>query len=275
MPSHNKKRNVGLLYEFLVRTVSDAIVENDEKRKNIGLSILKNHFKKDSELYKEFRLFHALAATTVTSASVADTILESAKDASEKYNCQKLDREKSLLIRDINHQINDSNFYNQSVKEYTIYATIQTLLNEWRQHIPNDIVKVAEYEETLKEWLRKEKEVETLDASETSDPLVEKLMIKKFNERYGNTLTGEQRDIIKTYMFSSDKVDSKLQEVKDSALVSIEKYLEDASCKKNKYVSEKLTRAKNVVLAMEVKADDETVEKFLDIAKLVSEIRGE
>ena len=41
------------------------------------------------------------------------------------------------------------------------------------------------------------------------------------------------------------------------------------------YVCEKLTRAKNIVSEMEVKADDDSVEKFLDIAKLVSEIRGE
>ncbi len=276
MPNHNKKRNVGLLYEFLVRTMSDAVVENDAHRRDTALSIIKKHFKKDSEIYKEFRLFHSLAATTVESDSVADSILQSAKEVSRKYDAQKLDRQKSLLIKDINHNIQDSSFYHRRFNEYTTYATIQTLLNEWRNPVPSDIVKVAEYEDNLKKWLLSEKKVSKLEDEEHTDPLVEKLMLKKFNERYGDSLTNEQADIIRSYIFSQEKVEDKLKEVKEQAVQNISNFLADPKNKGDKYLSEKLKKAKVIIEStVTSEIDDQKVEKFLDIAKLMHEINGE
>ena len=274
MPNHNKKRNVGLLYEFLVRDISKAIVEKNDSKRDKGLAILTKHYKRGSEIYKEFRLFHSLAATTVESDFVAESILNSAKEASRKYDAKKLDREKSFLIKDINHILNDKNFYNKRFNEYTVYATIQTLLNEGRNDLPDDIVRVAQYEQCLKEWLLCEKDIPTLDVEESADPLVEKLMIKKFNERYKQDLTKEQAEIIKTYIFSSgEDVENKLIEVKDGALGNINEFLNDPKNKSEKYLSEKLKRAKVLIESTTTSdVNDDNVERFLDIAKLSHEI---
>lgn len=276
MPNHNKKRNVGLLYEFLVRTMSDAVVENDAHRRDTALSIIKKHFKKDTEIYKEFRLFHSLAATTVESDSVADSILESAKEVSRKYDAQKLDRQKSLLIKDINHNIKDANFYHRRFNEYTTYATIQTLLNEWRKPIPSDIVRVAEYEDNLKKWLLSEKQSSPIEDEEHTDPLVEKLMLKKFNERYGDSLTNGQADIIRSYIFSQEKIEDKLKEVKDQAVQNISKFLANPKNKGDTYLFEKLQKAKVIIESTVIsEVNDQKVERFLDIAKLMHEINSE
>lgn len=268
MARHNKKRNTGLIYEFLVRAASEAIIEGNDEQRDKALKIIKRHFAKNTELYREFRLFHSLAATTVQSDTVADSILEAAKNAAKQYNPRTLDHEKSLLIRSINHGLNDPRFYDRRVNEYTIYATIQTLLNEWRKATPSDIVKVAQYEQQLREWLLKEKAVATVEASD-ADPLVEKLMLKKFNERYGENLTPEQSKLIRSYVFSDGDVEKQMQSLKENALNEIGTYLKEH---KDGYLAQKLERAKTLIQEAKVEASDENVEKFLDVARLQHEI---
>lgn len=56
MSSHNKKRNVGLIYEQLIRYASKCILEGRTERAEIAMQILKEHFRPGTELYKEFRL---------------------------------------------------------------------------------------------------------------------------------------------------------------------------------------------------------------------------
>jgi len=69
--SHNKKRNSILLYEFLVSSISKSLVEDDKRKSSAALKILKRHFKKGTNLYKEFRLLNSLIKTSVTSPQVA------------------------------------------------------------------------------------------------------------------------------------------------------------------------------------------------------------
>lgn len=275
MARHNKKRNVGLVYEFLVQAASEAIVEGNDAKRDEILSIIRKHFAQNTELYREFRLFHSLAATTVESEQVADTILEAAKSAARQYNEHQLDHEKSILIRNINHRLQNTDFYNKRLDEYTIYATIQTLLNEWRRDIPSDIVKMAQFEQTLREWLLKEKTVATVDEIDDADPLVEKLMLKKFNERYKDQLTQEQAALLKSYISNSQDVQAQISDLKESTLNEIDNYLQEHSGK-NKFLANKLTQAKKVIT--ETKTDevnDVVVERFLDIAKLKNEITHE
>jgi len=145
MARHNKKRNTGLVYEFLARCIAQSIVENEEDRREKALKIVNEHFRKGTELYREFRLFNALIATTVSNESVANSILQEAKNAARNYDSSKLDHEKSLLIRSINYKLNkNGDFYSQNVPEYTQYATVQQLLNEWRLGVDADIAKIGE-----------------------------------------------------------------------------------------------------------------------------------
>ena len=54
--SHNKKRNVGIIYELLLRNISSHLVAKNNKLAQESLDLLTNHFNKSSEIYKEFRL---------------------------------------------------------------------------------------------------------------------------------------------------------------------------------------------------------------------------
>ena len=137
--SHNKKRNVGIIYEQLVLKLSKALVENDKKTFRDTKKIIKKYFKKDSELYKEHRLVNSLADFQTKQNSVIPVILEETKKATWRINERRLDREKSRLIRDINETFGKS-FYSARVSNYRDYKNIrkgqkQTMLESWNIQI--------------------------------------------------------------------------------------------------------------------------------------------
>ena len=80
--SHNKKRNVGIIYEQLILTISKAIVENNLEDASRAKGIIKKYFKPGTELYKEHKLFQALIKPEINDASLATAILGEAKKAS-------------------------------------------------------------------------------------------------------------------------------------------------------------------------------------------------
>lgn len=279
---HNKKRNTGLLYEFLVAVISRSLVDGNQKASSQALRILRRHFKPGTELYKEFRLIHALRKTTVSSEAVAGSILQEAKTAARSHDFKELDRQKSLLIRDINHLIKDENFYDQQVSEYRFLATIQTLLNDWRDK-GSDLERVASYEDQLVKHLTTEKvaEPEQIMSEETpgTSRLLMKVMMKKLNEKYSAALNDEQKSLIRAYAFSTANNDQesirlKLAEVKGTLLASIEAF--GSAHPENEYINKKLAEAREQLQTERLDViDDETVTRFMLYTKLGAELGSE
>ena len=281
--NHNKKRNSMLLYEFLVQTISKSLIEDDKKRSGVALKILRKHYKPGTSLYKEFRLINSIVKTTVSSEHVAASILKEAKGLAVGMNHNELDREKSLLIRNINHTINDENFYDQHVNEYRIYATIQTLINEWKS--PNkDLLKIAQYEDQVMKWLvsEKEKPTEQTISEDTSGSarLLMKVMTKKLNEKYNGVLNEQQRSIVKAYAFSTASEDQtsiklKLQEMKEELLALVEQYGHEELQEQNQYTKNKLNEVKSCLMSESVDTvDDAVVTRFMLYSRLKDELES-
>ena len=276
---HNKRRNTGLLYEFLVQSISRALVEDDKKKSATALKVIKRHFRPSAEIYKEFRLINSLVKTTVSSEAVAASIIQEAKTAARSHNVANLDREKSLLISTINKSLDDENFYDQPVNEYKIYATIQTLLNDWRSHT-SDLSRMAQYEDQLLHWLISEKkEVDEgviPDDGPGTSRLLMKVMMKKLNEKYAGQLSESQKGLIRAYAFSAanddnDSIKKKLVEVKTSLLGEVSKFLHDNS--DNEYVNKKLVEVReNLERESLDDVDDDTVTRFMLYTKLSDEL---
>jgi anti-sigma28 factor (negative regulator of flagellin synthesis) len=276
--SHNKKRNTGLLYEFLIKTISSSLVENDKQRSAKALRIIKQSFKPGTELYREFRLINSLIKTTVSSEAVAASIISEAKNAARSIDFEALDRQKSILIKNINHQLQDENFYDQHVKEYKIFATVQGLVNGWRAK-DVDLQRLAEYEDQLVKWLTSHKDEESPqkinENSVGTNRLVLKVMMKKLSEKYDGNLTPDQKSLIKAYAFSTANDDAgtmtkKMQEIREKLLESIESYIssEDSSL----YLHERLMSIKEKLTEGVTKVDDSSISEYMLYAKLVEEL---
>ncbi len=282
MSIHNKKRNTGLLYEFLIKTISKSLVDDDKKKSAKALKIVKTYFKPGTELYKEFRLINSIIKTTVSSDSVASSILGEAKAAARSQDVNALDREKSLLIRTINHQLNDENFYDQHISEYKTFATIQNLFNNWRSKSP-DLLKMAEYEDQVVGWLTTQKKepsehIVSENSSGGSNRLLMKIMMKKLGEKYDSTLTNEQKSLIKAYAFSAANDENKtillkINEIREKLLNSIESYVSQKSGEE-KYLTNKLTEVKSGLLNEITNVDDSAVAEYMLYIKLIDELSG-
>ena len=276
--NHNKKRNATLLYEFLVIKIAKQLIEDNSN--SIPLDLLKKYFRPGTELFKELRLMQALLDTTVSSESLASSIIQEAKSAVKSHDAQRLDKEKSFLLKEINHKINDQYFFDQPILDYKMHATVQLLLNEWRLSSVNDMAQLIKLESTLHSWLLTDKQEKKpsalIEGSLGMNRLLVKTMTKKLNDKYKNVLLFEQKELLRTYMLymknnNKDLVLNVVKEIQDKALASIDGYLLE---EKKDHVVSKLNAVKQQIMSenMDI-VDDLLVSKFMAYVKLVNEIR--
>lgn len=268
---------MGIIYEQLCRKVSECIIEGDKEQADVALNILKRHFKKGTELYKEFRLFNSLVKTTVSSDTIATRIIERAQNAASDHNSAKLNSEKSQLIKEINHKLDGNAFYHTRVPEYRTYATIQTLLNNWRGGSEN-LGKVAEFEQKICEWLVTEKATEKLNEMKTTDvnKLTVKIMHEKFNKKYSGEMTTSQQALVRDFVFTQqtaaqDEITNVLKEQKEKAEKLITSYKSDCN---NRFVTEKIPTIEEAIRTLDPEDHkDDNVAKFLTIMGLCEELQ--
>jgi len=231
---HNKKRNTGLVfYEFFSRYIGQAILEGRDSDVNKARGLLRKHFNKGTDLYKELKLFKALFETRNTSREAAVYLIGRVRDAVKVQSQAKLDLEKTSLILEVNTLLGDERFFNRNIAEYKTFATIQLLLNNWRSLELNEAVgDVVSLEEKLIEYLTtntiKPKKLENVSSmtEQDVDRLVVNLMTEKVNAKFGDLLDEEQKKILQLYVFSNDnksmeELTSLLETIKQKALCAI------------------------------------------------------
>lgn len=271
MAKHNKKRNVGVIHEQLVRYIGSAIISGDTKRAESAVAIVTNHFKAGSELYREFRLFNALVNVPMENVELSKLVINEAKNAAKEHDKTKLTCEKSNLIKSINHILSEEKFYDIRVPNYTLYATVQSLLDSWRGNSNLNINESAIFESQLISWVSR-KVIKESDENIKNDPLVYKIMMKKFQEKYGNTLLDSQKKIVQSSLTKESKILVKeLESARKDSLLSLLEFKQ--SCK-NSYLLEKID---NVIKNIEdFKPTDEAanLSKTLQLLELVSELKG-
>ena len=267
--THNKKRNVGVIYEVLVRYIAECIVERRTDERRIASRILKKYYTNGSEIFKEHRLFKSLVDTTVSTETVATSILSEAKKAAKSFDEKKLDKEKSNLI------LGSDSIYNIRINDYTLYATIQTCLNEWKKPVSDNLVLLAEYENHIINRLIVTKDADNpyFDKMKDVDNFVVKLMAEKFNERYSGSLDESQRTLLRSYVFSNNHKDItlKMNELKESSLLQLNEY--DTS---SEYVMSKVNTVRQKIAEQDFDSvNDGTVKKSLTLIQLMRQLESE
>jgi len=274
MSNHNKKRNVGIIYEQLLLRASEALIDNDVDTAKKCASIIKKHYRPGTEIYKEFRLFQALLNTTVQTESLGLRLIAEARRGSQITSTFHLNNEKSTLIRDINKVINDSDFFNRPIKEYRLYATIQTLLNDWRNDDTSDLGKVVDYENKLLEWMKSEKEEkQTLNElkSEDINNLTVKIMREKFEKKWEGKLSETQRSLIRDFV-NGDIDKNTLNSIKNRVVRGLDRLKESTD---SKVLLEKVDLVKkNVIKTSSEVLDETSISKFMQLTSLYEELES-
>ena len=283
MTKHNKKRNVGILYELLLRQISNDLIENNITRVKKATKIIENHFNKKTDLYKEFRLLNALAKSNIKNTEIAAAILTEAKGATRRLDEKKIKLAKSRLIKDINYKIDDKMFYHRKIPNYIDYANIHSLISEWKKKDNSNLKNVVVLEGKIIDILLKEdiqkdvhQEKSNIDASK-SNKLVVKLMTEKINDKYAS-MSSDQKEIIKNYALFNNvsdrsKLVSFLKERKSVCFKAITNFEKEND---NKFIGKKINAVKEKIIKLnESDISDKSIIKFMTITSLIKEIKGE
>ena len=122
---HNKIRNTGLLYEFLLRQITLDVLNSDKV--SDAVKIIKKRFNENTELGKELALYNILTTKKFKSDKKAEYFINEVVNARYKLNNPILKRERYNLIKAIKENYDLMKFMSSKVKNYKAHASTYKL----------------------------------------------------------------------------------------------------------------------------------------------------
>jgi hypothetical protein len=199
---HNKKRNTAFVFEALAREATTAIIKGDQERKAKVVSIVRKHFTGDSLLRKDLECYRSLYENQNLDEATSKKILEAAMISKRLIDPDGLFKQQTEVINDINKDLSPVTF-NNFVPNYKSLATIAKMFNT------NSPKQTVMLESKIIQGMTGKTEEQTLDPI---DSLTFTTFTKKFNEKYGDSLLREQKELLNHYIssFSQDELETKI-----------------------------------------------------------------
>ena len=197
---HNKIRNTGLLFEFLLRQITSDVLNKDQNSK--AVTIVKQKFNENTELGKELALYNILITKKFKSDSKADYFINEVMKTRGDLNNSMLRREKYNLIKEIQSNYNLQKFMSSKVPNYKTYASIYKLF-EYNTLSPDEktesFFNIVEHVTTKDNNIKLSETVTTLPDDEDLRILTYKTLLEKFNQKY-TKLSGAQKNLLREYI---------------------------------------------------------------------------
>jgi len=197
---HNKKRNSGLIYEFLVRKMAQAVLEKDSGTYKKSLNILKKYYSKGQPLNLERQIFEEVISTRGVDENIARGIINEVVVEAKNLNLRLVDIKKSNLIKDIHITFGKDFFSQFRLLNYKAYASTQLLINGCSNSTLKENVERVQLKEALTKFMSSKVSENKDEVCRDADAFVYKLAVKKFNERYNDTLNDRQKQFLKEYI---------------------------------------------------------------------------
>ena len=278
---HNKYKNTGILFELLLRQVtSDTISGKD----SASLPLIKKYFSK-SELAKEYKLYQTLTANKTISEGKAESLINTTLEIHSRLNRTALRKEKYNLIKEIKQHYNLEEFFKAKVNNYKQHAAVYTLMEAYSTLEFVDPTNVIDNKVTLLEHITrkevnkeevKDRVMEEYSAMDKSTRILAyKMLIEKFNEKYGD-LTADQKLVLKEFINNvssttklKDFVNNNIDGIKKQLIKLVEK-VEDNTIKIK--INEVVNLIKPLDKNQSVKDDD--IITLLTYHQLVAELKS-
>lgn len=279
---HNKKRNTGLVYEFLVRHLSQSMIEKNSQVYQKTLGLIRKYYGEAAPLTEEHELFTVVQGTRGVSENAARRVLGEVQRQAAKQDVKKLDIKKSNLIKEINYSFSQGFWDLHRIPDYRLLATIQMVIDASRSEKRlTESVQNIQLEEGLVQYMTSKAEYTPPSPhTEDIDQLVMAITAKKFQEKYTKTLNGPQQVLLEKYIRAQVTGDQKplfdvINEQMNKIPISLGKartmkeFIEDPIMMKK--LDEATTEWSNISSSGFHKLD-ETVEEIMLFQKLVEEI---
>jgi len=197
---HNKIRNTGLLFEFLLRQITSDVLN---KNNGHAVKIVKEKFNENTELGKELALYNILISKKFKSDSKADYFINEVMKARGDLNNSTLRRERYNLIKEIQSNYNLQKFMSSKVPNYKTYASIYTLFEYDKSLSPDQktesFFNIVEHVTTSDKSIKLSETVTTLPDDEDLRILTYRTLLEKFNNKY-TKLSKDQKNLLREYI---------------------------------------------------------------------------
>lgn len=191
---HNKKRNTAFVYEALIREGTNAILKKDLEKRNKVVQIIRKHFNGDTELRQDLDCYRSISETRQISPRASEKIIKEASIQKRLIDPSALFKQQTELIKDVNKELSPDVF-NNFVPNYKTLATISQMFST--KSTPKSRVILESH---LVEFMST---TENENVSiEHIDDIVYRSLVKKFNDKYGDSLLEEQKSLLTHYISS-------------------------------------------------------------------------
>jgi len=267
---HNKKRNTAFLFETLVRELTRSAIRKDAPTKQKVVNIIKESFDKNSLLHKELELYRTLCETRGVSKDIAEKLLQECKKQYNELDKKKIFSEQGATISKINKSLSKE-FFNTFVPNYKDLATVYQIFNtemspSTRVLLEDTVVKSMTGQAADKE-----------DIAVQADNLVIKNFIKKFNGKYGDTLSENQSKLLKNYVMSFTDNAVSLKSFLNEEIARLRTSLEESKEREEiKNDADMVNKTNRVLKSLDqfknTKITKESLSHILNVQSLVREI---
>jgi hypothetical protein len=197
---HNKIRNTGLLFEFLLRQITSDVLNKDN---GPAVKIVKEKFNENTELGKELALYNILITKKFKSDTKADYFINEVMKARGDLNNSTLRRERYNLIKEIQSNYNLQKFMSSKVPNYKTYASIFTLFEYNKSLSPDQktesFFNIVEHVTTDDKSIKLSETVTALPDDEDLRILTYRTLLEKFNQKY-TKLSKDQKNLLREYI---------------------------------------------------------------------------
>ena len=239
---HNKIRNTGLLFEFLLRQITSDVLNKSNGK---AVSIVKEKFNENTELGKELALYNILITKKFKSDTKADYFINEVMKARYDLNNGRLRRERYNLIKEIQSNYNLQKFMSSKVPNYKTYASIYKLF-EYKILSPDEktesFFNIVEHVTTDDTSIKLSETVHTLPDDEDLRILTYKTLLEKFNQKY-TKLSGAQKNLLREYINNISNTNSLKDTLKEIVRGLKEDLKQHSKNLKDEVVKIKMTEA--------------------------------
>ena len=272
---HSKYKNTGILFELLTRQLTaDTIVDNNPK----ALSIIKKYFSGNSNLLKEYKIYHTLATKKYNKDSQATMLIEELIKAHKRLNKSQLRREKYNLIKEIKDTYNVNDFFKAKITNYKIMASIYNILENKKAttlSIVNSKTTILEHITEKPSKTKKNTVLENFNKQDKDTRLLTyKVLLEKFNNKY-SSLEENQKILLKEYVNNVSNSPA-LKSYMNQEVKAVKQFLTRYSKKvEDKAIAVKLNEAKLMIkpLSKNSSVRDDSVINLLNYYELVNELK--
>ena len=245
---HNKLRNTGLLFEFLLRQITSDVLNKVEN--SSAVKIVKKKFNENSELGKELALYNVIINKKFSNDRKADYFINEVLNERKKLNNTNLKREKYNLIKSIMEYYDLQKFVSSKVDNYKVYASTFKLFEYSDSLSPDQKTEshfnLVEHITTTDKEIKLSENITELPNDEDLRLITYKTLLEKFNQKY-TKLSGAQKNLLREYINNISNTNS-LKETLSELVSELKKDLKTHSKNlQDKVVKIKLKEAINSI----------------------------